>query len=367
MNEQDNIDLNGVNYKIPSEYYNFIKEVGPFYFNKSVVAPIHKNQPISDSGFVSINFFLSTNNKEEESILSTYSVYEDQIPEGYLPICSGEQGDLILLNLNKKNYGEVVYWFHEGPYFDSIYFLNNSFNAFMLSLENDDDPIQEHSVDTEINDDDFIFITDEFKTSVKEFLREESKKKKQENVNTEKDKENYKKNKRNEIVGNPTFQDKNNNTNFVFKASKKASIIKSILIPIVISLCSFFVIKYFPTLLSEETLELFYLGEILSYLKWILPLILISFIRINYIKEIIVSKKFNTITILYDRFVFKNEYFVSDLNYIDYLFTESRKQLIIYQRGRSSFRVSEYIEGFSLDQLKELVQLIEDSKNVENN
>lgn len=132
-----NIELveNELNSKIPHDYLSFIIETGAITFNKPIKAKTIEKIPVTDNkNQISVdNFFDFYGDKA--SVLQILSTFKSNIPHYVLPICEGEAGDLIVINLSKDNYGKIYYWHHEHEDgIKGLYLIANDFNQFMTSL-----------------------------------------------------------------------------------------------------------------------------------------------------------------------------------------------------------------------------------------
>lgn len=122
---------------LPEAYKHFYGKYGPCAFVNSVKIKCEETVPAAnDMNEVSVDYFYAIRKEGECSIGRLLNQYADQMPKGLLPICDGEIGDLICIDLRKGNsFGRVVYWYHEGDLTNDIFTVAKSFTEFLLKLE----------------------------------------------------------------------------------------------------------------------------------------------------------------------------------------------------------------------------------------
>lgn len=124
-----------INFHIPSSYKEFYDLFGSFSFINSVYIKPNIKIPISNkNNFVSVDYFYSLDLESECSIIKLIHNYSDQLPSGLFPICDGESGDLVCINLNNENYGAVYYWWHEGYIGNELFKIADTFQDFIFNL-----------------------------------------------------------------------------------------------------------------------------------------------------------------------------------------------------------------------------------------
>lgn len=112
------------NFSLPKDYVNFISNNGIVRFSEN-------NHSVKDH--VSVEFLFSFG-KDENSIESVLSIFDDRLPKDFLPIASCTGGNMLLIN--KK--GNIYFWDHE--YEDdeksmaACEFVSPSFSLFISDL-----------------------------------------------------------------------------------------------------------------------------------------------------------------------------------------------------------------------------------------
>ena len=120
---------------LPEMYKDFYKMFGPFSFNNVVNVLCIDSIPVSSNKKVNIDYFFSVRRNSKCSILKLLHDYAEQLPAHLLPICQGEPGDLVCINLNQTNYGEIFYWHHESPEGNDLFLIAKNFDDFLSKLE----------------------------------------------------------------------------------------------------------------------------------------------------------------------------------------------------------------------------------------
>ncbi|MEJ0101541.1 MAG: SMI1/KNR4 family protein [Bacteroidota bacterium] len=120
-------------------YQNPIKKLynltGAFCFNDAVEAECIDRNPVGDrNNRIYVNFFYSFFETSKCSLFTLLSEYKDQLPEGYLPICDGEPGDLICISLKAEDHGKIYYWHHESPPNNDLFLITDSFEDFFFKI-----------------------------------------------------------------------------------------------------------------------------------------------------------------------------------------------------------------------------------------
>lgn len=126
---------------IPDVFKFFYEKYGPFSFNKNVgIKCLAKNPIGGDDNVVSANYFYSFEQGSECSIDSFLSTYPELLRQKLLPICEGEPGDLICIELNS---GRLYYWCHEEGENENLYLVAENFMDFIVRLEVQEDVYDE--------------------------------------------------------------------------------------------------------------------------------------------------------------------------------------------------------------------------------
>lgn len=126
--------------RLPEEYVFFYEKYGPSSFkNRVQIRSESISKVVSNDGRVSVDYFYSVARTGSCSIGELLSDCGDQLPQSLLPICDGESGDLICIDLSGKNYGRIYYWFHEGDYEENSFLIARDFYSFVMALEIYDD------------------------------------------------------------------------------------------------------------------------------------------------------------------------------------------------------------------------------------
>jgi len=122
--------------ELPKSFKAFHSSYGAFSFKKTIKVGCIEKPPFCDEeDLVTIDYFYSADNLSRCSISKLIEKYSNQIPEGYVPICDGESGDLICINLNKERYGAIYYWWHEGNIEEDLFRIDDTFEGFIFKLQ----------------------------------------------------------------------------------------------------------------------------------------------------------------------------------------------------------------------------------------
>jgi hypothetical protein len=116
--------------EIPTSFINFINEVGAVSFNSGIQINALEDIPISYNNNVSVDNFYDLAN-DDASIMNVLDRFSGNLPKNLLPICDGEPGDLIVIQMDGKDYKKVYYWYHDNS---TLYFLANDFEKFLNKL-----------------------------------------------------------------------------------------------------------------------------------------------------------------------------------------------------------------------------------------
>lgn len=136
LTKEENIESIGklrdyFNNEIPSDVFDFIKEFGAISFNNEIKIISSDKIPVSNNrDAISVDDFYDLSNKDT-SIIKLLNKLSGNIPEDLLPICDGEPGDLVVLQMQNINYGKIYYWYHDD---DKLYLLANNFSNFISKL-----------------------------------------------------------------------------------------------------------------------------------------------------------------------------------------------------------------------------------------
>ncbi len=150
INKNITLIENSLNSQIPKDYLNFIKEVGAITFNEPVKSNSLEKIPVANNeNQIGVDNFFDLF-EDKASILYVLSSFKGNIPNHVLPICEGEAGDLIVIDISKSNYGKVYYWHHEHENgTEGLYLMANDFKQFIANLFKtfeDDDATTDDSV-----------------------------------------------------------------------------------------------------------------------------------------------------------------------------------------------------------------------------
>ena len=135
INKNITLIENSLNSQIPEEYLSFIKEIGAITFNGPIKTKGLEKIPVADDeNQASVDNFFDLSG-DKASILHVLSSFKGNIPDHVLPICEGEAGDLIVIDMANPNYGKVYYWHHEHEdVTEGLYLVANNFKQFITNL-----------------------------------------------------------------------------------------------------------------------------------------------------------------------------------------------------------------------------------------
>lgn len=131
--------LKKIGYELPNDYIEFLKHHNGGYVKNSI-SSYYKNGKqkfilTSMSGLGS-----------DDDLISQYETHKNRIPNPCIPIGRDAGGNLVCLNLSKDRYGYVYFWDHEEELkyeegkitINDLYFIAETFNEFLNSIERDD-------------------------------------------------------------------------------------------------------------------------------------------------------------------------------------------------------------------------------------
>lgn len=84
---------------------------------------------------VRVNYFFSLHPNVNCSIDKVIRSHPDLLKNQLLPICNGESGDLICIDLTKDRYENVFYWFHEAFEGKELTLIANTVKDFWMKLQ----------------------------------------------------------------------------------------------------------------------------------------------------------------------------------------------------------------------------------------
>ena len=124
------------NARIPPDYLRFTREISAITFNDPVYSRSQKKIPVANNK-VSVDHFFDFAD-DGASIIKVLDNLKSNVPEHVLPICEGEAGDLIVIDMSLPYYGQVFYWYHESmDETEGLYPLAKDFNQFIERLFNE--------------------------------------------------------------------------------------------------------------------------------------------------------------------------------------------------------------------------------------
>ncbi len=115
--------------EVPQSYLSFLKEIGAVSFNFEIKIRGIERIPVENEGVSVDNFYDLAN--DAACLLNVLEEFQGNLPDNLLPICDGEPGDLVVINMEKYDYGKVYYWYHDT---NDIFLLANNFNDFLRKL-----------------------------------------------------------------------------------------------------------------------------------------------------------------------------------------------------------------------------------------
>jgi hypothetical protein len=124
---------------IPEDYKEFLKN------HNGGIPSATLLRTKSNERVINSFFALNTPFGFGDSIENHAKVYGERIPKKTIPIASGGGGDLILLNLDASNFGQILYWDHNfesddedaSNYFENTEVVASSFSEFLSKLRPD--------------------------------------------------------------------------------------------------------------------------------------------------------------------------------------------------------------------------------------
>jgi len=137
--EEDIQKLEDLVGSVPEDYKEFLKN-----YNGGVPsATLLKTS--SNERVINSFLALSAPSGFGDSIESHSKIYGERIPGKTIPIASAGSGDLILLNLDASNFGQILYWDHNfesddedaSNYFENTEVVASSFSEFLSKLRPD--------------------------------------------------------------------------------------------------------------------------------------------------------------------------------------------------------------------------------------
>lgn len=132
------------NCEIPESYKHICKKYGAFSFKKSIKVKCEDLNPVADEkNKVTVDYFYEAANNGKCSIGHLLEQYAEYLPKNLFPICDGEPGDLICINLNSESYGIINYWCHETNNASEVFLIAQTFDDFILKLEVSDEGNQD--------------------------------------------------------------------------------------------------------------------------------------------------------------------------------------------------------------------------------
>ena len=125
----------GLGARLPDDYRQFMIE-----HNGGRPAPsVFEFMTADGTSDCSVRVFLTLDDRENYSIQTYMSRYDDRIPLQTLPIACDSFGNLVLLDLGAKAVGTIYFWDHEkesmdDPTWDNINVAAFSFTEFINTL-----------------------------------------------------------------------------------------------------------------------------------------------------------------------------------------------------------------------------------------
>jgi hypothetical protein len=124
---------------LPSDYRSFLR-----HYNGGKPIPNRFDYTLPDGRTWSdgISFFLGIDHQDRyQNIFHYLRIYDERLPQEFIPIGADSGGDLIVLSLSEKNLGSIYFWDHneeaeedEPPTYDNLYFVAKSFTDFLNCL-----------------------------------------------------------------------------------------------------------------------------------------------------------------------------------------------------------------------------------------
>src|SRR5271156_561133 len=97
---------------LPSDYRQFLLEVGGVLFHSTNVSPIQVREAFGDIEHVECLF---GSEKEKGSLLENIETMQGRIPETLIPIGQDPYGNLHCQGIGGDEAGKIYFWDHEGP------------------------------------------------------------------------------------------------------------------------------------------------------------------------------------------------------------------------------------------------------------
>lgn len=140
FNENELITFsNKIGYKLPNDYIGFLRHHNGGLVKDSI-STYYKN---GHQKFILTSMF---GLESEDNLISQYERYKNRIPNTCIPIGRDAGGNLVCLNLSEDRYGHIYFWNHEEELkyeegkitINDLYFIAETFNDFLNSIERDD-------------------------------------------------------------------------------------------------------------------------------------------------------------------------------------------------------------------------------------
>jgi hypothetical protein len=120
---------------LPKDYKNFLLK-----FNGGV--PNKNYFYFKDSDFGSqVDYFFGVKKDENFNLLMNIKMYEERIPQNFIPIADDPGGNLVLISVKGPDRGKVYFWDHEmeadegeKPDYSNLTLIADSFDEFINSL-----------------------------------------------------------------------------------------------------------------------------------------------------------------------------------------------------------------------------------------
>lgn len=128
-----------ISYELPKDYVEFLRYHNGGYVKNSI-SSYFKN---GKQKFILTSMF---GLGSDDDLLSQFETYKNRIPNTCIPIGRDAGGNLVCLNLSEDRYGYVYFWDHEEELnyekgkiaINDLYFIAETFNEFLNSMERDD-------------------------------------------------------------------------------------------------------------------------------------------------------------------------------------------------------------------------------------
>ncbi|WP_186580505.1 SMI1/KNR4 family protein [Aquibacillus kalidii] len=128
-----------IGYELPKDYVEFLRHHNGGYVKNSI-SSYFKN---GKQTFILTSMF---GLGSDDDLLSQFETYKSRIPNTCIPIGRDVGGNLVCLNLSEDRYGYVYFWNHEEELnyeegkitINDLYFITETFNEFLNSIERDD-------------------------------------------------------------------------------------------------------------------------------------------------------------------------------------------------------------------------------------